>query len=230
MSLHTARLSKIIKISYADDKTFRKDIYDDVSDYIRKERNPDKPSGGGGDFHSVLWAAFKECIFEENTESFDQIVATLIYENPRRKRLFPLLAMGLKSWGLQKRRWMNEEIKRIKNPVGIVEIEDHDIAFKVNNILALEIAGKGNRYIYPYFSEEPALNKEAARVALWQLHRALPRINIEEFRVLDVMRGKSYSVTDAPLMGDEHAIFVHNVSGIMQQWEKRYQERNDEAA
>ncbi|MFC4349597.1 hypothetical protein ACFO5Q_17235 [Kordiimonas lipolytica] len=230
MSLHEARLSKIIKIAYADAKLSRKEIFNDVSACIRKEQNPESGSGGGGDFHGVLWAAFKECIFEQDVEGFDQMVAALISGNSRRKRLFPQLADGLKSWGLLKRRWMNEEIKRIKNPVGTVILEGQDIAFKVNNVLALEIVGKGNRYIYPYFSEKPALNDEAARVALWQLHCALPHVHLDEIRILDVMRGKSYSTVEVPLVGDEHDIFAHQVAEIFQLWDKRYQDRKNGTA
>lgn len=228
MSLHTARLSKILKIAYADDRLSRKDIFDDVSEYIRKENNPEKASSGGGDFHGVLWAAFKDCIFEYDPDSFDQIVKALIDANSRRKRLFPPLAQGLKSWGLEKQRWMNEEIKRIKSPTGTITVDGLDIALKVNNILALEIVGKGNRYIYPYFSEEPTVTKEAARVALWQLHQTLPDLDINEIRILDVMRGKSYSVADVPFVGDEQTLFEHHIKSIMQRWDKRYQQRHNE--
>ena len=230
MSLHEARLSKIIKIAYGDAKLYRREVFDDVSACIRKEQNPEGGSGGGGDFHGVLWAAFKECIFEQDVEGFDQMVAALISGNSRRKRLFPPLAEGLKVWGLLKRRWMNEDIKRIKNPVGTVTLKGHDIAFKVDNILALEIVGKGNRYIYPYFSEEPALDDEAARVALWQLHRALPHLDVDEIRILDVMRGRSYSTADVPLVGDEHEIFARQVAEIFQLWDKRYQDRKNGTA
>ncbi len=227
MSLHTARLSKILKIAYAPEKMVRKDIFDDVSGTIRKENNPDTIERGGGDFHGVLWAAFKDQIFEEAPESFEEAVETLILSNPRRKRLFPALAAGLKSWGLEKRRWINEDIKRIKSPTGTICVEGQDVAFKVNNILALEIVGKSNRYIYPYFSEEPALSNEAARVALWQIHMALPDIDINEFRLLDVMRGRSFSIAEVPFAGNEQVLFEQHATRIMNQWKSRYTEKKE---
>ncbi|WCL55546.1 hypothetical protein [Gimibacter soli] len=228
MSLHTARLSKIIKIAYTDEKLARRDIHADVADHIQKGKVTDKSSGGGGDFHSELWARFKDCIFEHDAEGFDLIVTALIKANSRRKRLFPLLAAGLKSWGLEKRRWMNEEIKRIKSPTGTVDLNSPDLSFKVNNILALEIVGQSNRYIYPYFSAEPALSDEAARVALWQIHKALPHVKLEEVRILDVLRGRSFSVSDVPFLGDEQSLFEHHVTNIMKRWHERYGQRHSE--
>lgn len=235
MPINTARLSKIIKIAYASDKDSRKEINDDVATTIRKENASDaKANGPSGDFHSVIWAAFKGYIFEENPiESFSDLVKEMIEGSERRKgnkgrrRLYPLLGQGLINWGTKKRRWMNEDIKRIKAPTGSITVRGLEVEFSVNNLLALEIVGKGHRYIYPYFPEEPALTEEAARVALWQMHKALPFLKSEELRILDVIRGESFSILEHPLHGNEQELFEANVKSIIQRWDKRYQEKSN---
>lgn len=223
MSLHRAQLSKILKIAYADEAYARSIINNDVSAFIRKENMPNDTQEGGGDFHSPIWAAFKNSVFMQDPLAFEQKVSEQIIMNHRRSRLYPILAKGLKAWGMEKRRLMNESILRIPSPRGKVLLQGFDdVEFKVNNFLSLEIMGKGKRLIYPYFSEKPILTNEAARVGLWQLQKSFPGYDQDVFRILDVIRGESFSIAEVPFKGDEQHLFEGHVQNILQMWNNRY--------
>jgi len=68
------------------------------------------------------------------------------------------------------------------------------------------------RVIYPYFAPEPVLSEEAARLGLWLLIQAFPAIPPEEFRILDVIRGQTFSIGTVELLGDEEENFRRRYS------------------
>lgn len=78
--------------------------------------------------------------------------------------------------------------------------------------------------IYPYFAPEPTLADESARVGLWLMGRALPALNWDEIRILDVIRGQTFSVDRNPLRGNEETIFMRRYNAVLQQWNDIRQE------
>ena len=51
------------------------------------------------------------------------------------------------------------------------------------------------------------MSNDAARLGLWLLGEALPHVPADEIRILDVIRGTTYSIDRNSLMGDEEAEF-----------------------
>lgn len=84
--------------------------------------------------------------------------------------------------------------------------------------MSLKVGTDKTRLIYPYFSDRPTLSEEAARIGLWAMSRALPNHGIDDMRILDVIRGETFSVDRHPLQGDEEAIFRHRYSSVLREW------------
>lgn len=70
-------------------------------------------------------------------------------------------------------------------------------------------------YVYPYFAPEPPLSEEAARLGLWLLIEALPQVPPAEIRILDVIRGQTFSVDRNPLDGAENQNFIQRYRGLL---------------
>lgn len=70
-------------------------------------------------------------------------------------------------------------------------------------------------YVYPYFSPEPILSEEAARLGLWLLIEALDTVPREEIRILDVIRGETFSIDRHPLRGTEEQDFVRRYGALL---------------
>ena len=82
-----------------------------------------------------------------------------------------------------------------------------DATVKVDNVLTVRDGLDVEHVVYPYFSPEPVLSESAARLGLWLLSRALPTVPVEEIRILDVIRGRTFSVDRHPLLGGEEHEF-----------------------
>ena len=91
---------------------------------------------------------------------------------------------------------------------------------KVENLLALKVDGHFNRIIYPYFSEEPVLPPEGARLGLWLLKQALPKYSLEDFRMLDLLRSKSVGTVEFPFVGNEGDLFLQKYQTVSAEWKK----------
>jgi hypothetical protein len=51
------------------------------------------------------------------------------------------------------------------------------------------------------------LSEDAARLGLWLLAAALPAVSSDAIRILDVIRGQTFSLDRTPLRGDEEEDF-----------------------
>lgn len=98
---------------------------------------------------------------------------------------------------------------------------------KIDNILSVKDGLDAERLVYPYFSPEPALSEEAARFGLWLLIRAFPTIPPEEFRILDVIRGQTFSLEKMPLHGDEEEKFRRRYSHALSERQALLAEYDD---
>ena len=188
----------------------------DIRAEIKKESGQ---NSGGGDFHVPFWSDAKSYVL--NGIDFEARTQTRIASNSQRKRLYPDLHNGFMDWWLNNKRFNNEEITPY--PTKIKEqftIESLDATVKVENLLGLLIVEDEKRLIYPYFAETPSLSEKNARLGLWLISRAFPGQNIDDFRILDVLRGVSYSLQDCPLQGNEEATFVKLYEALLNRWDE----------
>ncbi len=220
MSLQKIHLRKLLQIMYAPDKKRVSLLREDIRNDINREISDDE---GGGNFHVPFWADAKAHVAGRS----DLINQTQfrIKKNPRRGRLYPRLQDGFLIWWNEKRRWKNEPFEQVLSSIKAqYPVPELDSVVKVDNTLAFKVGDRSERVIYPYFSEEPSLPDEGARVGLWLLGEALRPHRIENIRVLDVLRSKSFSTVDVPILGDEQRIFLSLYSGVIKQWEKLKEE------
>jgi hypothetical protein len=218
MALDRVHLRKLLKLFMLKESMRSTAIRADAREVMKKL---DEGSGPGGDFPIPFWKDAKDhaagrCDLHARTD--EQIA-----KNWRRKNLYPRLRDGFLKWWNEKRRWINEEIvelpKRIKASFGFAEIEG---TVKVENLLCLRVGDDKHRYIYAYFSDKPVLTPEAARLGLWLMSRALPQHNIEDMRILDVLRAESFSIDKHPLQGDEEESFTLRYRRILREWRSHF--------
>lgn len=204
MALEKINLRKLLQLFYASPSQRKALLRSD----IRQERN--KLIGlkeSGGDFFGPFWADAKAHV-AGNLDLQIQIPLRMA-ELKNTKRLYPLLKDGFLRWWNEKRRWRNESYILIEQSVKTQFIlEEINCIVKIENLLALSISDETNKIIYPYFSEKPPLDAEAARIALWLLGEALEPYIVGDMRILDVLRAKSYGTIDCPLQGNERQIFL----------------------
>lgn len=172
---------------------------------------------GGGDFFGPFWADAKRHVFSE--ADLHQLVAQRIDRNPRRRRLYPLLRDGFLTWWNDRRRWTNAPFREGQQLRGRLSLDAIDTTLRMDNLLTVQDSRSDERAIYPYFSEEPALSEEAARVGLWAMTEAFPNVEAREFRILDVLRGETSSFNRAQMIGDEREVLQRRFSELLRLYE-----------
>lgn len=188
----------------------------DIRSEIAKENGQ---SSGGGDFHVPFWSDAKSYVLS-GTDLASR-TETRVASNKQRKRLYPSLHDGFMDWWNNKKRFNNEKI--VPYPTEIkarFTVEDLDATVKVENFLGLSVGGDEKRLIYPYFAEKPALSEQNARLGLWLISKAFPKYQLDDFRILDVLRGKSYSPKDCDWKGNEEATFGLKYGRLLSRWEE----------
>lgn len=211
MTIQKAHLRKLLQVFFLPENQLTTVLRNDIRAEIARSEGA---SEGGGDFHAPFWSDAKDhaCGISELETSTDQRIA----KNARRRRLYPLLRAGFLEWWNEKLRWSNEIVEAIQSGVkGQVGFTDINSIVKVENLLAVEIGDHSKKLIYPYFSENPILSGEAARIGLWLMSEALPRHDVKDMRILDVLRSSSITVVDHPLEGNEERLFVEHYSRIL---------------
>lgn len=216
MSLEKVQLRKLLKLLYLDRAGLISALREDIRNDINKSPEDDS---GGGDFFGPFWGDAKK--FIAGQIDIRDATSDRINKNRKRRRLYKLLLEGFLGWWNEKRRWRNEPIALAeRSPSGLHQLEGTGLTIRVENFLALKGGDGSRRAIYPYFSEEPALSKEAARIGLWILSKTVSDYAIEEIRILDVLRGASYGSADCPFEGNEQEIFVAKFNHIKSEWDR----------
>lgn len=187
---------------------------------IRRER--DKAlgeEGEGGDFYVPFWADAKAHMF--GLGDLHALTQARIDRNLRRKRLYEAAESGFLGWWDDKRRWRNEPIQPTALPTK-AKLHIHKAGVvKIDNVFALDSGPNFHRLIYPYFGEKPSITKDAARLGLWALSRGLgSHHDIADMRLLDVQRGASFGIVDAPLRGDEEETFGTEYADVVSTWQR----------
>ena len=84
----------------------------------------------------------------------------------------------------------------------------------------MDVGGQFNRLVYPYFSEVPVLPEQGYRIGLTVLNKGFPNLPLQDFRVLDVLRGNSKGTVDTPLVGNEYEFFLKQYESLLTEWKK----------
>jgi len=220
MSFRKIHLRKLLRAFGSTEKELNRLIREDIRTEVRKENNF---GGSGGDFHTPFWADAKDFVIvgsglEERTQS-------RIESSPQKKRLYPELCKGFIDWWESEKRFTNEKIELLTEPISEkMEFEGLQAAVKFENFMGLKFGDAETRLIYPYFSEEPELSTQNARLGLWALSAAFPQYPISNFHILDILRSASFSVDDCPLTGGEENTFKDAYAKVLKRWDELREE------
>lgn len=220
MSMEKVHLRKLLQIFYMPDSKALSKIRQDV---LADSKTENGAQSDGGDFHAPFWSdakrhALGELDLREETK-------LRIASNHRRRRLYPQLMEGFLEWWNERRRWRNEPFAALPHNVKArLAVPGTPGIVKVENLLGILVGDRSNRLVYPYFSEVPTLVDEAARLGLWAMEAAFPEYQISDMRVLDVLRGRSFSTDDTPLRGNEEQLFRQKYGRVLEQWHKLKEE------
>lgn len=218
MSLENIHLRKLLKIFYSEPRHQVTELRSDIRQEIAKDSGT---SPGGGDFHGPFWRDARDHVF--HLRELHDAVNARVENNTRRDRLYPALRDGFLQWWNERRRWTNEPFEPIEAPHARIALEGLGTV-KVENVLAVGDAGGGRHFIYPYFAEQPALPDEGGRIGLWLMAQALPQAEPNDLRILDVIRGRTFSLDRTPLQGDESAIFRRRYGALLSRWQSLWEE------
>ncbi len=215
MPIDNLALRKALKITFASDKLRRSMIRELIRIDIARETGA---TSGGGDFYSPFWSDAKRHALGLSDLYAD--TEGRIQGNYRRQNLYPLLRDGFLLWWGERRRWVNAPYEQGENYSGNIEILSLDATIRVENLLSV-IDGQGDEYvIYPYFSHDPAVSTDMARIGLWAIQEALTNVEPAQIRLLDVFRGQSFALDRSPLEGTEFDEFHDRLGSVMAEYNR----------
>lgn len=213
MPLERIHLHKILKLFFSSDRERRSILLRDLRFQKAKEEGRDD---NGPDFYAPFWSDVRTHVFGRS-DLHDSTEGRIAANSRSRKNLYPKLRDGFLRWWIERRRWTNEPFhpgRHLKSSYTFVEL---GATVKVEGVLSVRDAQDAEHFIYPYFGPEPVLSEEAAKLGLWLLIQALPEVSPTEIRILDIIRGQTFSVDRTPLIGNEEDKF-----------QKRYRKLIDE--
>lgn len=216
MSFELIGLGKLLRAMYADRSERTRLLREDIRNTLRRERG--EPQGDGGDFYGPFWADAKRHV--RGLSDLREITQQRVESNRGRRRLYELLEVGFLSWWEERRRFRNEPFTIGADAVRARLNCDGLGVVKVENTLSITVGDDGLRIVYPYFPERPELSDEAARLGLWVMSKALAPQDVEGMRILDVIRGRTFSVLDTPMTGDEERIFRERYEQLLEDWQR----------
>lgn len=214
MSVRNLHLRKLLKLMYLAPDRRVSALRTDIREDIARESGD---SGSGGDFYGPFWSDAKDHVF--GTTYLPEMVQVRIAANAGRANLYPQLRDGFLLWWNERRRWTNEPFRQADAIKTVRPVEEFDAHVKVANILCVRDARDEDHYVYPYWFPHPALGDESSRIGLWFLRSALPTVDPRELRLLDVIRGQTFSLDRTPLIGDEEQRFQARYQALIDQWD-----------
>lgn len=216
MSLQKVHLRKLLQLFDADNAKRVSLLRADIRAELNKEDGLD---GGGGDFYVPFWADAKSHV--AGLLDLTKQTEVRIEANARRERLYPQLRDGFLHWWNERRRGVNEPLGLIPGNISVhFPIPELGTTVKIENVLGLTVGDHSHRIIYPYFSEEPALTAQSARLGLWLLHEAMRGYAAEDLRILDVIRSEPFSFGSEPPQGNEKALFLGRYKSLLAERKK----------
>lgn len=219
MSLERIHLRKILALMYLDDRSRRAALRKDISE----DRRGASRDSGGGDFHTAFWADAK--LHARGEGDLTALTEVRVAANNRKRRLYPLLNEGFLRYWNERRRWINEPFHVLNRSVRArYLVAQLGCTIKVENIFSVQMTDDSLRLIYPYFAEHPELQEEAARIGHWVMGQALPNYDPRGFRILDVLRARSFRAEEHPPRGNEEAIFLLRYRQLLSERQKLEEE------
>ena len=215
MSLESIHLRKLLKILYLQDGPLTAALRADIRDDLKRERGE---TSDGGDFYSPFWRDAKDHVF--GTTDLHETTAARIDQNAGRANLYPQLRDGFLLWWNERRRFTNEPFRRAEALKTIYSVPRTAMVVKISSILAIRDSADADHFAYPYWFPQPALSDEASRLGLWLLSHALPGVVTTELRMLDVIRGVTFSIDRLPMRGNEEEIFRRRYATALRQWQE----------
>jgi hypothetical protein len=210
LALDHIHLRKLLKILFLEPNARRSELRSDIREEIARDSGQD---ASGGDFYGPFWADAKNHVF--GNADLHAMVDSRVEANDRRANLYPQLRTGFLTWWNERRRWTNEPFRQGRALKAQFPFPNLNAIVKVDNILSVRDGGGEEHVVYPYFSPNPELTEEAARLGLWLLSSALPTVQAVEIRILDVIRGRTFSVDRTPLRGDEQEEFTRRYAAAL---------------
>jgi hypothetical protein len=221
MSIEKINLRKLLQLLFADERLQRSLLLADI------RGDATKASGdrtGGGNFYGPFWADVKDHA-AGRSDLADQ-TADRIKANKTRARLYPLLMEGFLEMWREKIRWRNEPFEFVTESVKAqLSIKKLGAIVKIENTASVKVWDGSHRIVYPYFSEQPALPEEGARLGFWVLQTALPEFRQEDFRIVDLLRRTYFRPAEVGVKGDEEKQFVQRYEVLLKKWRKLRDER-----
>ena len=214
MSIRSIHLRKLLKMMYLPANRRRSAIRQDIREEIAREGGY---SGSGGDFYAPFWSDAKSHVF--GFSDLHNATRARIAANPGRANLYPQLRDGFLLWWDERRRWTNEPFRQAEGVKAVYQITGLGVTVKAANILSVRDAHDDDHFVYPYWFPEPVMSDESARLSLWLLNAALPNVELDELRVLDVIRGETFSADRLPLRGDEEQLFHDRYTRLLREWD-----------
>ena len=216
MPVDNIALRKLLQLLYLPPNKRKSKLRGEIRSQISKEDDPQ--GGGGGDFHTPFWSDAKLHVARQIDLS--KSTAARINDNRTRSRLYPLLEEGFRAWWREETRWRNEQIDYVPDRVkSNLVLTDLGAVIKVENLMTLGVEDAGHMHVYPYFSEEPVLCEEAARIGLWVMNRAFNGAHAD-LRILDILRSKCFKIIDQKFDGDEEEIVISRYGALLREWEE----------
>lgn len=184
---------------------------------IREELARQRGDGEGGmDFYTPFWADAKA--HARGGSNLRDQTELRVRASAQRRNLYPLLRDGFLTWWEERRRRRNEPFTILNVQVRGRFTLDGVGVIRVENNLAFRIGDDGLRVVYPYFNDEPEITADMARIGLWAMSQALPQYSIQDMRILDVVRGRSYSIEEAPQSESEQRELSEAYAALIDRW------------
>lgn len=213
MSIRSIHLRKLLKILYLEPNRRKSALRADIREDIARESGE---VGNGGDFYGPFWFDAKNHVFEKR--ELAEAIGERIAANPSRARLYPLLRDGFLLWWDERRRWTNKPFRPSDWIKSHLEMTELAATVKIDNVLSVRDSRDTDHYIYPYFAPDPTLRDEAGRIGLWAISRSLPDLDIDAVRILDIIRGETFSTEKNPLRGNEEEVFLRRYKALISEW------------
>jgi hypothetical protein len=214
MALDQTSLRKLLKLMFLPVRERRSELRKNIREEMSRLTGIDV---GGGDFYGPFWADAKAHVF--GALDLHDAVDARIAVNGRRVNLYGRLRDGFLLWWTERRRWTNEPFRQGGTLKTRFRFPGLEATVKIDNILSVKDGNDGHYAVYPYFAPDPALSEEAASLGLWLLAEAFPNIPPNEFRILDIIRGRTFSLDRIALRGDEGENFRRRFSQLMSEWD-----------
>lgn len=212
---------KALQLFYAPPSLRRSILKDDIRLDNRKAEGGNRSRGG--DFYLPFWSDVKRHISGE--VDLAEATDARVRSNRNFRRLYPLLRDGALNLLSAKLRWSNEPVEIVPQSVhGNLRLTDPAGTIRIKDALHARVRGEYVRVVYPYFSEEPALPEEGGRLGLWAMQQALPELDPNDMRIIDILRQTFFSPQTTVLQGNEELIFRENYRSLIGEWERLKQE------